>query len=145
MPHKYWTREDVGAVAKAKDFVELREIAERIIARMDGDVGMVCGPITSGGAGSINKNLAIFRRRIRELTQAGVPIFNQLPFEPKFWELRCLPGTDREDQLLYEFYGYLLRYGLIKRLYFIPGWETSYGARWEHNKARCLSIPINYL
>ena len=144
MPYKYWKREDEKAVKTVRSYAKLCEVAMRILARIKVPVGFVCGPISTGGAGSPKKNIVIFKRYIAKLREEGKNIFSQIPFEETLWRLSALFGND-PDKLLREFYLPLFATGLLTTFYFIPGWETSYGARWEHNQAKRLGIQIIYL
>lgn len=108
-------------------------------------VGQVCGPITSGGVGKIDGNLEIFRRAVESLITQGKNIFDQLPFEPHLFRVRESKYHNGELQLLEEFYGPILGSKLVKALYFIRGWESSFGASWEHNEGKRHKIKIVYL
>lgn len=61
--HKYWTKDDVLKVENATTFERLRDVALKILKGMPRPVGMVSGPITSGGEGSVKKILL----RLQEL------------------------------------------------------------------------------
>lgn len=141
---KYWTDEDIKAVEEAKDFKDLYAIANRIFSRMEGEIGQVCGPIATGGAGSIEANLEIFNNEILKLQNQGKIIFDQMPFE---WPMQDLKKrvADGANTILEDFYLPIFESGKVKTLYFIKGWETSYGANWEHNQAKRLGIDIVYL
>ena len=145
---KYWTKADVAEIEKERSFSELYEVAELILKRMKRrgalSIGMVCGPISTGGLGSRGKNVAVFEKYIKCLRAAGVVIFSQMIFEKTFWRIMDLPGVT-EDHLLNEFYYPLFRLGLVDVFYFIPGWETSYGASWEERQADLLGITKVYL
>lgn len=117
----------------------------RVIKRMPQPVGEVCGPITSGGLGSREKNLKAFLAAIAKLQAAGNPIFDQLPFEEKLYEFTQAVWYQGGLQLLNEFYLPLFQSRLIEVFYFMPLWRTSMGATWEHEKAKKLGIRIVYL
>ena len=68
VPNKFWTEEDASELSRAKTFEVMAVVALRVIARMPQPVGQVCGPITTGGTGSLEKNLEIFRRIIIALS-----------------------------------------------------------------------------
>ena len=144
MPHKYWTREDERVIKTVGSYAELCEVAMRILARIKGPVGFVCGPISTGGTGSPKKNIVIFKRYIAKLCKEGKNIFNQMPFEKTLWRLLKVLENP-EDRLLQEFYLPLFKSGKLTTFYFIHGWETSYGARWEHKQAKRLGIRCVYL
>jgi hypothetical protein len=47
--------------------------------------------------------------------------------------------------ILEEFYLPLYQSGRIKKFFFVSGWESSFGATWEHDRAKELGIEIHYL
>lgn len=144
--HKYWKPEDIAALETANSFAELSEIALRVLKRMPKPIGQVCGPISSGGLGSIEANLKRFDQTIEELINHGNKIFDQVPFEKYIFRLiETGRGTRDQNQLLEQFYLPILESGLIDIMYFLPGWESSNGARWEHAQAKRLGIKIVYL
>lgn len=127
------------------------ELAEKAIATLDGKMGLciVCGPITTGGTGNQTYNFQIFNAVIRGLERSGKQLFNQVPYEfglrklAHAWEAAgntgyCLP-------ILTEFYAKLFESGAICEGYFIPGWESSFGARWEREKLTHLCYTIHDL
>lgn len=120
------------------------QIGLAILRRAGPPVGMVCGPITTGGLGSWQANMERFANYIRSASCGGSKIFNQLVFENGLWRIRKYHGRS-DDRLLQEFYQPLFEFGTMKTLHFIPGWPTSYGTRWEHNQALELGLEIKYL
>ncbi len=105
---------------------------------------MVCGPISTGGLGPIPANLERFHLAITTLTEAGYPIFTQMPYEEALHRIRDQsvgPGV-YDNQLLEEFYLPLFESGKVEKMFFIPGWESSFGARWERGHAQRLGIEI---
>ncbi|MFH1325321.1 MAG: hypothetical protein ABIH49_00940 [archaeon] len=144
---RYWSSEHLSAVNEANSFAELRRIAMEHLQRMPQPIAQVCGPISTGGFG-IEKNLEIFEVTIRKLMSQGKTIFNQIPFETPMKELNersPLNGMRVNQNVLDDFYLDIFKSELIYKLYFVHGWETSYGARWERRKARELGMRINYL
>jgi len=145
---RYWNRERLQSVFSADSYKEMANLALNFLRDMPKPIGQVCGPITTGGLGSIELNLDVFNRTIRKLMEWGEVIFNQMPFEYPMQNLRMrskLPGEETDALLLNEFYLPIFNSGLVKRLYFIRGWESSFGARWEHQKAKELGINRLYL
>lgn len=141
----YVTPEDTSDLNAATTFEELKAIAFRIIRRIPQPVSMVCGPISTGGAGSIEKNLEALRRAIQGLERTGYNVFNQTIFEAPFMRIKETPGWRGEQNLLEVFYRPLFEAGLIRILHFVPSWRTSYGATWEHQQAMRLNLEIRYL
>ena len=107
----------------------------------------MCGPIAeTGGLHSIEANLKVFNNTIIQLQKNGLRIFDQMPFEDKMQELKA--KMNREDflkELDDDFYMPIFESGVVSTFYFIPGWETSNGAKFEHEKAKELGIKIVYL
>jgi len=139
---KYWTKKDALDAKRAKTFEELAEIALRIIDRIPRPVEMICGPLTSGGLGSFEKNLKVLKKYILLGGKSGLNIFDQMPFEPhlhRIWEESAVKDP---NELLESFYGTIFKSRKIKQLDFVPDWRGSIGARWERKTARKLKIKI---
>lgn len=133
-------------IASADTFEELAEIALSRISKMPKPVGVVCGPITSGGKGSMEANLKEYAAQIQNLISSGKSIFSPVPYEPRMQEIKKTPYYDpSRDHLMEVFYGTIFGSGMISEFYFIPGWESSYGARWEHNFAEKIGAKIFYV
>ncbi len=145
MRNKYYTQEDLDYINRARNFIELSEIALRVIRKMPQPIVQACGPIATGGTGSLEMNLKIFGNFIQALVRDGKNVFDQMPFEEPMQRLKKEEWYRGGDQVLVEFYLPIFESGLIKRLYFIPRWETSFGASWEHEQAIRLGIEIVYL
>ncbi|HEY4486572.1 MAG TPA: DUF4406 domain-containing protein [Candidatus Paceibacterota bacterium] len=146
MHSHYWTDEDRRDLKVAQTYRDLSKIALQVLARMPEPRGELCGPITSGGAGSVEANLRRFDRAIQKLTEEGTEIFSQMPFEMIIQEMRQKMNLKEYDTyILNDFYLPIFESGFIHTLYFLPDWETSVGARWEHEQAERLGIAIIYL
>ncbi|MBI4992006.1 MAG: DUF4406 domain-containing protein [Candidatus Harrisonbacteria bacterium] len=141
----YWLNQDIADVQAVNTFEELADLALRIIRRMPQPVAQVCGPITSGGLGSVEKNLERFQKTIDLLRDRGESIFNQMLFEQPMFRIKATPYYQGGDQLLHKFYLPIFESGLVKILYFMSDWQSSYGAKWEHEQALRLGIKIRYL
>lgn len=107
----------------------------------------VCGPITTGGRGSADQNVRALNLAIEHLIRAGENVFTQLPYEPTLWTLKdqyeMVNGRKHYCMdMLVKFYLPLFQSGLIIRAYFLPGWETSTGAKWEREQFERLGIHI---
>ncbi|OGZ97459.1 MAG: hypothetical protein A3I44_06175 [Candidatus Sungbacteria bacterium RIFCSPLOWO2_02_FULL_51_17] len=144
---RIWTPERLVLLVEAKTFEELHRIAEDILPLHEQPLGMLCGPISTGGEGSIGANIAIFEKTIAQLLAEGRRLFNQVPFEEP---MHRIMGADDgyyrgPDQLLENFYLPIFESGVIKYFWFLPTWESSYGARWERRNAERLEIPYETL
>jgi len=144
---QYWSVEDREELNRARSYSDLLVIAERVIGRMPKPVAQVCGPITTGGLGSFVKNIAVLKKTIETLALAGKSVFDQTPFQEQMQYIKDANGngSDYDHELLREFYQPLFEKKLIDELYFIPGWESSVGTRWEHEEALRLAIPKYYM
>jgi hypothetical protein len=141
----YWQESDMEEIGKVMRFRDLVPIAFKVMDRMPpGGAEMVCGPITSGGLGSSEKNLAVLDSYIRKLTGEGHVVFSQLNFEKRMAELKAIPGNT-DEKLLIDFYQPIFRSGRLIILNFAPNWQTSFGARWERKQAERFNIAINDL
>lgn len=107
-------------------------------------LGMVCGPISTGGLGTIEANLGRFALAIDGLQARGYHVFSQMPYETALHRIRdAAVGHGTYDMnLLEEFYLPLFESGYVRRKFFIPGWQTSKGTTWERNHAIRLGIEI---
>jgi hypothetical protein len=123
----------------------MRKIAFATIKRARGPVIMVCGPITTGGLGSIKKNVTAFKNAIRRVSSSGKNVFSQMPFEPHMWRIMKTPYYKGRLHLLKTFYLPIFESGMLVELHFMRRSKTSYGARWEHAQALRLGIRIIYL
>jgi hypothetical protein len=142
----YWTEEDKIALKAAQFFPDLAGIALRVLARMPKPIAHVCGPISTGGVGSIKGNLAVFDATIDYLIAQGINVFDQVPFEvPVFRIIGAKRGSRENNMLLNQFYLPIFESGHVSKLYFIHGWESSEGANWEHRQAQRLGMEIEYL
>lgn len=138
------SKDELGRMASASCYAELRDVGLEILKRAGSPVVMVCGPITTGGLGDWRANMKRFAQYIKIVSDEGFTVFNQLVFEDGLWRVRKYNGKS-DDILLREFYLPLFQSGIIEALHFIPGWLTSYGTRWEHNQALELGLEIRYL
>ncbi|MDO8600952.1 MAG: hypothetical protein Q7R73_05135 [bacterium] len=141
----YWDEEDTRQAENVESLEALHTIAMRVLLRMPYPAGMVCGPITTGGRGSVAENIAVLDVVIAKLMAEGRVIFNQMPFEPHMHRIvRACPHLDGLP-LLETFYFPLFQSGRMTKLYFLPDWKTSFGARWEHDQAILLGFERIYL
>jgi len=143
---QYWETVDFQKLHKAQSIWEIYEVAKNILSRMPETLAQVCGPITSGGKGSIEENLNYLNDSIQELQKQGIHIFDQMPFEETFHRIvREKTYSQTYENILIDFYEPIFQSGKIKTLYFIPGWENSTGAKWEYAQAKALGIKTVFL
>ncbi|MDP3014937.1 MAG: DUF4406 domain-containing protein [bacterium] len=142
----YLTKTEIQKIKKSKTFYELVIIGRGILYRMSDPISQVCGPISTGGNGSVEENLGTLAKAIKFLTEKEISVFNQLPFEKTFDKImRNYKTSSYDTPILEEFYGPVFESGKIKNVYFLPGWRKSVGARWEYNYAKKLGIKTIFL
>jgi hypothetical protein len=137
------TKTEERAIESAITYDRLSHIAlttiKRILANTESEkVLQICGPITNGGMGFMSANLEVYEESIYYLRKEGRILWSQLPFEDKLQELR---KKFPEQDLLESFYLPIFKSGYVE-LWFMPTWQSSIGARWEHTIASELGLPI---
>ncbi|MGV8141707.1 MAG: hypothetical protein ACP5NW_04685 [Candidatus Woesearchaeota archaeon] len=150
---KHYTDTHYDAIKNATTYEELMAIALDVLKGMPKPIAVVCGPISTGGLGNIAQNLRIFDEVIIKLADEGHNIFNQMPFEKPIQALREKYSTDIKEQnqiILDRFYLTIYNSGLITKMFFIHGWESSHGAKWERNIAQnrgieTIDLPKDFL
>ncbi len=141
----FWHEQDKKELKVAKSFAQLLPIAIRIIKRMSQPVAMVSGPISTGGLGSVEKNMKFFTLATAVLYKSGVNVFDQTPFD---WAMeRIKKNTWHKKEycipLLEDFYLPLFKNKIIQEVYFLPDWQSSFGAKWEHQQCEKFNIEIH--
>ena len=141
----------MGECAKADSFAGLVPLAIAELRKFPDGGEVVCGPISTGGRG-LESNFQIFSHTIKILQQQGRPIFSQVSYEERiFFFRRRWQESDpaRAGQyympILEEFYHPIIQTGLIRKGWFIPGWESSFGARWEREQLIAMKADIRDL
>jgi len=143
---QYWTDEDILKLEQAESVDKMLEVGLAVLKRMPSPVAQVCGPISTGGRGSLLENLVAFNEAIVFLQAEGKIIFDQMPFEASMQRIKStLQPGEYATSLLTDFYLPIFKSGLIKMMYFLPDWQSSKGASWEHEEAQKLGIEIIYL
>lgn len=138
---------DKNKLNTAETFDELADIAVDVLRQMSlsgRPIAEICGPVSTGGLGSIEKNLARIKKAIVIAEKKGLQTFDMPLFEKAIEKLSykypktngyCLPILDI-------FYKRLFESGYINKALFLPDWQSSYGARWERNLVKGLNINI---
>lgn len=142
---EYWEEKDWEDINKASSIKDLFIVALRILNRMPDGLAQICGPISTGGKGSIEANLEEFNNKIKDLQNKGLNIFDQMPFEAPMHKMVInYSKNEYMNSILNDFYLPLFETGRIKELHFLQDWQSSIGANWEHEKAKKLGIKIIY-
>jgi hypothetical protein len=110
-------------------------------------ITQLCGPISTGGLGSIEANLKNFNDTIIRLQNQGLNVFNQMPFQQPMHRLKekLTKEGKYSNNILTDFYYPLFKSGVISSFHFLSDWQTSFGATKEHEKAKEFGIKIIYL
>jgi hypothetical protein len=143
-PLSYFEIRDYTEIGAAETFETLRDIAFRVLLRMPEEPSMVCGPIMFGTA-SPKESRERFDIAIDMLAMSGKNLFTQLPFDDALQ--RISTRTDRFEggrELLRTFYLPLFQSQKVAKLYFLPDWDTSRGAVWQHDRAMDFEIDCEY-
>lgn len=142
----FWTEEDSILLEKADSYSDLFRVAEKVLRRMPPPVFQVCGPVSTGGLGSIEKNLEEIEKMIKKLQGEKKSVFNQIPLEAHIQRIKAKRDFKGYDEsILSDLYLPLFESGLIHSLCFLPDWKSSTGAKWEHEQAERLGLGIIYL
>jgi hypothetical protein len=143
---EFWTQEEIDLIAVADSFERAAEIAVTVLERMKKDgrpIVEVCGSISTGGLGTIEKNIERFEKAVNSAKEHGLLVFDQIPFETAIFRLRAVSEIDGYcTDILDIFYNRIFMTGMIDQCLFLPDWESSGGARWEYEKAKELGITI---
>lgn len=149
MARDYWTDAQHVQLTTATTYHELFMVAREVLKVLPKPIGQVCGPISTGGAGSIEKNIYRLNEAIAELQKKGVMVFDQTPFEDPMQRIKALRERELNGEydtaILTDFYLPIFEGKYIHRCYFLPDWESSFGAQWEHEQAQRCEISITYL
>ena len=147
--NNHFTAQDKADIASAGDFHELADIAITVLERMRKNtphlIVEVCGPMTTGGFGDVEKNMKFFEHSIVILEQKGMIVFNQIMFQEAMVKICSSPDEVRSGyckNILDIFYRRVFESGYVDQMWFLPTWRTSGGARWERKMAENLQIPI---
>lgn len=141
------TAEEREALEAASSYEEAAMVAIDHLRRLCIEYGplvQICGPISTGGLGSRERNLKRLSRYVDACHKMQeFPIFNQLHFEGIVKRFSPEHGPQSYDpRILPNFYEPVLRQGFITRLYFLPDWKTSEGAKYERWLGERFKIEI---
>lgn len=139
----YWQEEEKHALKRSKSFEEMVQIATSILKRMPQPVVQICGPMSTGGAGNLEKNMKRFQIAINALNENGISVFDQITFQDAIVSLiKWTPDAPYNMDILEVFYSGIFKSGLVAKAIFLPGWESSKGATWEREFLKSLNVPI---
>ncbi len=143
---EYWTKEDIADLENTQTFLDVGKIAKRVLERMPNNLAQLCGPMSTGGTGNLNDNLELFSKIIEKLKKQNTILFDQRKLENAIHRIRLKQGEKYNPlELLENIYEPLFKTGKITTTYFIHGWETSQGTKWEHEQSKKRGLNIKYL
>jgi hypothetical protein len=128
------------------------KIALRILDNSPKELGVICGPISTGKR-SVEANLSVFNKTVFRKSQE-MPIFNQLPFEPLFAKIHDNLKTTYQHLLvdsctsaffIDNFYQPIFEAAKVWKPFFIDGWKASVGSRMEHELFESQKVLPVYL
>ncbi len=147
--HHQLTEAERARLLTLDSFREGVEIALASLVRLsDGEEEIIqlCGPMSTGGRGSLAANMAYFEAAMRHAHDRGKRVFNQIPYQGMMIRLTSfregMPVKEYNHQILEGFYRPVLASGLISAAVFLPDWRTSHGATWERSVAKEIGLPI---
>ena len=143
------TKGEREALEAARSYEEAAIVAIEHLGRLCREYGplvQICGPISTGGLGDRERNLKRLSKYVDACHMQGFGVFNQLHFEGIVKRFSPDHGPQSYDPtILPNFYEPVLRQGFITRLYFLPDWETSEGAKYERRLGERFKIEMqNY-
>jgi hypothetical protein len=112
---------------------------------------MISGPISTDGVGTLEGNRKVYTRIIEIMAlESNFDVFSQMPFEDKMVELYrawhiANPSEKYCTPILTDFYEKVFSSGNVEGLHLIHSWESSHGARWEHDNCDRWNIARDYL
>lgn len=142
-----------NSASKDLSYTRLARRALRLLGEAPEEKGrliQICGPISTGGCGSVEGNLIIFKNVIACFIESGYSLFDQMPYEQEILRIkedRRAAGLFEEydDTLLEEFYRPIFASGYIGCVVFMPDYKSSRGALWEKDRACEYDIATAYL
>jgi len=131
----------------SETFEELAKVAIEILRQMSlsgKPIVEICGPVSTGGLGSIEKNLSILKKAVDKANEKGLQTFDQTIFEEAMQRIsKKYPLVDGYPvSILDKFYKKIFESGYIKKAYFLPGWQSSRGAKWEREIFPIIGVEI---
>ncbi len=135
-------------IDSAETLEKLAEVGISILKEMRASgkpIIYIAGPVSTGGLGDIEKNLARLSEAIKIASKHDLQVFDQAAFEGTMRRLsyKYLMVDGYYLATLELFYKSIFESGLISKLFFLPDWQSSKGATWERNFAKTLGIAVD--
>ena len=139
----YWFSHHLLEVQQAREIADLRRVALQILNRMPRPIVQVCGPLSTGGVGTLDGNLRRFERAIIVLKYRQFNVFDQMSFQPAMKRIAdAAGGNGYYWPIIDHFYEPIFRSGLISETFFLPDWENSTGTARERQIVNECGIPV---
>lgn len=99
--------------------------------------------MTTGGLGTLEANVEFMQAATRSLIDRGHELFDILVFHDAIMRLLAMrDDSSYPYDLMKIFFRGMFTSGHIHAVYFLPGWESSVGSRWERDCVTQLGLPI---
>lgn len=146
MPILPWSQDCLDKMRTVSSFGGLGDIAVESLKQHNVKVHEICGPISSGGFGCMQKNLLVFRTAINVMSARGHTVFNPLPLQDAMLRLYHPWREENGDgycwPILENIYAPIFESGYVECGCFIPNWQGSKGTEWERKTLKKLGIKI---
>lgn len=152
--YDHWTEEHYAQLPLIDSLPDLGRMGIKMAAHLKLQhryVAIVCGPMTTGGLGSLDANMARHALGQQRLRKLGIVVFNQAPFQEAIIRLTDHHNSTEYDmRILEDFYRPIFLSRHITHAWFLPGWEGSKGAAWERDfllalpEVSVLDFPSGY-
>lgn len=145
---RFWNAALKRQLEVVQNFAELACVFVDVTGHLPGKACMASGAISTGGFGTKRKNMRVFERGVEVLEElSGLTILSQMPLEQKMGELarswfKRNPTATYCEPILEIVYGTVMATHKIEAFYFMPGWRSSRGARWERRECPKWGIQI---
>ncbi len=143
----HWTEEERAALTGVSSFEEAANVALVILARMHAvghPIVQICGPMSTGGAGNLELNMARFQKAVDIAIERGLTVFDQIPFQDAIIRLSNFHESEKyNDDILEIFYRRIFEAGYISKALFLPDWHSSKGATWEREFVSRLGLAVD--
>jgi hypothetical protein len=144
----YWTDIEHEALRNIRSFDEMVPVGIGILERMaqeNSHIVQICGPMTTGGRGSLAANMEHFNRAMVLASKNGLCVFDQTPFQDAMVRLGADWDARREYclDILHIFYRGIFMSGHLRELMFLPDWRSSTGATWEYEEGKKLGLVVS--
>jgi len=139
----FWLEEEKASLDSTETFHDMLSIALKVLGRMPDPIVELCGPMSTGGAGTLEANMRRYKAAVQVLHEEGFNVFDPTPFQKAMIRIsgHMENGVYNMD-ILHIFYHGVFNSGYIKTAYFLPDWESSKGATWERGQLESLNVEI---